>query len=73
MFPKRDGKPKKGEIHDSTADRLKSADAGKQNTEKHLIAKPKKVLREKAVKLTKEIKEVKAYRKLRQIQTNQKW
>ena len=73
LFPRRADKPKKGEIDDSTADRLASADATKQVTDKHVLPKSKPVLREKAVKLTKELKEAKAYRKLRQIQINKKY
>jgi hypothetical protein len=41
LFPRRADKPKKGEINDSTAEKLKSAEAGKQNTEKHILGKLK--------------------------------
>ena len=73
LFPKRDGKPKKGEINDSTADRLKSADASKQVLSKHLIEKSKVPLREKALKITKEMKDLKVYKKIKQLKVNQKW
>jgi hypothetical protein len=44
LFPRKDGKAKKGEIPDSTADTLKSAAAKVQNIESHLVEKadPKK-------------------------------
>ena len=70
MFPRREGKPKKGIINDSTADKVKSAEAEQQNTSKHIIEKPRRKLKEKAQKITKEMKEFKAYRKLRQERTN---
>lgn len=66
LFPIRDGKLKKGEIADSSADKLKSAAAEQQNKDSHLMAKPKPKLRVKTVKLTDDMKKVKAYRKLRQ-------
>ena len=65
LFPRRADKPKKGEIADSTADRLKSADAGKQNTSKHLLEKSKLRLREKPQKITKEMQDLKAFKKIR--------
>ena len=40
LFPRREGKPKKGEINDSGADKLKSAAAAEQNTDKHLLERP---------------------------------
>ena len=73
LFPKRADKPKKGDVADSTAEKLKSAEAGKQNTDKHLIEKPKTKLRQAPAKLTKEMKDVKVYRKLRQLIVNQKY
>ena len=67
LFPRRADKPKKGDIHDATADKLKSAEAGKQNTHKHVIAKPARKLREAPQKITKEQKDLRVYRKLRQL------
>lgn len=67
LFPRRADKPKKGDIHDATADKLKSAEAGKQNIHKHVIAKPARKLREAAQKITKEQRDTKVYRKLRQL------
>ena len=55
LFPRKEGKFKKGLISDSTADKLKSAEAEKQNTSKHVIGKPARKLREKPQKMTKEM------------------
>lgn len=60
----------KGEINDSTADKLKSADAGKQNISKHVIDRPPRKLKEKAQKISKEQKDLKVFRKLRQLRVN---
>lgn len=73
LFPRRAGKPKKGEIADSTAEKLKSADAEKQNTSKHLLGKPQPQLREKAQKITKEMQTFKAYGKLKQLAVIKKY
>ena len=70
MFPRRDGKHKKGVRADSTADKLKSAPAEEQNRSKHVIERPQRKLKEKAQKITKEMKDLKAFRKLRQERTN---
>ena len=70
LFPRKAGKPKKGEVADSSAERLKSAEAEKQNHAKHLFVKPQKKLREKPQKITKELQAVKAFRKLRQARVN---
>lgn len=73
LFPRRADKPKKGDIEDSTADRLKSAEAGKQNITKHLLAKPDRKLREKPRKPTADEQNTKVYRKLRQLIVNKKY
>lgn len=70
LFPRRADKPKKGDIHDSTADKLKSAEAEKQNTHNHVIAKPISKVRQTPQKITKEMTDVKVYRKLRQLRVN---
>jgi large subunit ribosomal protein L13e len=70
LFPRREGKFKKGEIADSTADKLKSAEAEKQNISKHVVNKPVRKLKEKAQKIGKEQKDLKTYRKLRQLRVN---
>lgn len=73
LFPRRADKPKKGDIADATADKLKSAEALKQNTSKHVIEKPKRKVREAFAKITKEQKDLKVFRKLRQLRVNQKY
>ena len=73
LFPRRAGKPKKGDISDSTADRLKSAEAEKQNINKHVISKPAPKLRQKAQKITPDMLKVKVYKKIRQLTVNQKY
>lgn len=45
LFPRRADKPKKGMVDDATAEKLKTAEAGKQNTHKHVIEKPTKKVR----------------------------
>ena len=67
LFPRRADKPKKGDIHDATADKVKSAEAAKQNIAKHLLSKPERKLREAPQKITKEMKDTKVFRKLRQL------
>lgn len=73
LFPRRADKPKKGDIEDATADRLKSAEAGKQVKAKHVLPKTDRKLREKPRKATSEETNTKVYRKLRQLITNQKY
>lgn len=73
LFPRKADKPKKGDIADSTADKLKSAEAGKQNVTKHVISKPNTKARQAPQKITKEMRDVKVFRKLRQLQVNQKY
>jgi large subunit ribosomal protein L13e len=73
LFPRRADKPKKGDIHDATADKLKSAETAKQNVTKHVLDKPAPKLREAAQKITEEQKKLRVYRKLRQLQVNQKY
>lgn len=73
LFPRRADKPKKGDIHDSTAEKLKSAEAKDQNTSKHVIAIAKASPRQKSLKITKELTGAKIYRKLRQLRVNAKY
>ena len=72
LFPRKEGKPKKGIISDSTAEKLKSAEAEKQNLSKHVIDRPPTKRTDKPLKITKEMKDFSAYRKLRQERTNAK-
>lgn len=64
LFPRNANKPKKDDINDSTADKLKSADAKNQNTSKHVIAKPARKIRQTPKKITKEMSEAKVFKKL---------
>ena len=73
LFPRREGKYKKGEIVDSTEEKLKSADVNKQNISKHVVARPSLKLREKPSKISKELTDAKVYRKLRQLQVNKNY
>lgn len=73
LFPRRADKPKKGDIADSTADKLKSAEAGKQNTNKHVFDKPTTKKRVAAQKITQELRDARVYKRLRQLKVNQKY
>jgi large subunit ribosomal protein L13e len=73
LFPRRADKPKKGDIADSTADKLKSAAAGNQNTSKHVVEKPRRKVRQTPAKITKEMTATKVFRKLRQLKVNEKY
>ncbi len=73
LFPRRADKYKKDFINDSTADKLKSAEAEKQIKDIHLMPKPKVVKREKSIKITEEMKSFKAVRKIRTVMTNKKY
>ena len=67
LFPKAEGKPKKGEINDATAEQLKNAT---QNTATGVFDLPKVTKRCKIAPLTKEMKAEKTYQKLRQLRIN---
>ncbi len=73
LFPRRADKPKKGDIADSTADKLKSAAAKDQNTSKHVVEKPRRKVRQTPQKITKEMTAVKVFRKVRQLRVNEKY
>lgn len=70
LFPRVADKPKKGEINDSSADKLKSA---AQNTQDGVFALPAVTQRCKVEKLTAEMKSAKVYQKLRQERINKKY
>ena len=70
LFPRRAEKYKKDQISDSTAEKLKSAEADKQIKDTHLMGKPAVTKREKSVKITDEMKNFRAFRKIRQERTN---
>ena len=70
LFPRRADKYKKDQISDSTAEKLKSAEADKQIKDSHLMAKPTVNKREKSVQITDDMKNFRAFRKIRQVMTN---
>jgi large subunit ribosomal protein L13e len=70
LFPRRADKPKKGDIADSTGDKLKNVS---QNTTRHVLDKPQRKVRQAPQKITKEMTSVKIYRKLRQLKVNAKY
>lgn len=70
LFPKHEGKVKKGEINDSTAEKVKSAS---QNTTSGVFALPSVTKRCKIEPLTKEMKAAKIYQKLRQVRINARY
>ncbi len=66
VFPRRAGKTKKG---DTPADQLNGFNA-QQNTDRVCVAVPEPKLREKAITITKDLKERKVYKELRQEWSN---
>jgi large subunit ribosomal protein L13e len=70
LFPKRADKPKKGEINDSTADKLATA---AQNTTEGVFALPKQSKRCKIEALTDDMKKAKVYFRLRAERTNRRY
>lgn len=70
LFPRRDNKPKKGAINDSTADDLKKAS---QNTEAGVFAVPAPKKRCKLETLTNDMKNARIYMKLRQARINRRY
>eukprot|EP01016_Furgasonia_blochmanni_P035812 TRINITY_DN4006_c0_g1_i4.p3 TRINITY_DN4006_c0_g1~~TRINITY_DN4006_c0_g1_i4.p3 ORF type:complete len:244 (-),score=98.10 TRINITY_DN4006_c0_g1_i4:212-871(-) len=71
LFPRKTGQAKKGLINDTAAD-PKTAQVT-QNTGRVVVPVPVRKLREKAVTLTKDLKDKRVYRILRQERTNAKW
>ena len=70
LFPRRADKPKKGPIADSTADKLTTVT---QDISKHVFAKPSSKVRQAPQKITKEQKDAKIFRKIRQLSVNAKY
>ena len=62
--------PKKGQVNDATADKIKAAS---QNTTDGVLALPKVVKRCKVEPLTKELKSFSVYKKLRQERINARY
>jgi len=73
LFPRKEGKPKKGIIADATAEKLQSAEAKKQSLVKRIAGKPDARRREKPVKISAELKDGHVYRKLRLERVNQRY
>jgi len=71
VFPRAEGKPKKGLVNDATAEVLSQL-AVNQNTDKVVLGIDQQLKREKPVKLTKELTEKKAYRTIKQEWSNQR-
>uniref|UniRef100_A0A7S3ITG4 60S ribosomal protein L13 n=1 Tax=Strombidium inclinatum TaxID=197538 RepID=A0A7S3ITG4_9SPIT len=70
LFPTHEGQPKKGEINDSTAEKLKDV---QQNTASGVFSVPALKKRCKPEPLTKEIKSEKVYQKLRKLIVDRKY
>merc|ERR1712048_102654 len=70
LFPRAEGKPKKGEINDATAEQLKNAT---QNTTEGVLAMPALKKRCKIEPLTAEMKNLRIYQKLRQERINKRY
>ena len=70
LFPRRDGKFKKGEINDSTADKLKDVE---QNKSPELFGLPKVDKTSAPEPITKEMLAAKVYQKLRHERINKRY
>jgi large subunit ribosomal protein L13e len=70
LFPRHEGKVKKGEINDSTAEKVKSA---AQNTTSGVFALPALTNTVAVQPITKEMKSAKIYQQLRTLRTNAKY
>ena len=70
LFPRKENKIRQGDIPD-TAQIAKSTVA--QDTSKHIIEKAARKVRQTSKKITKDITEVKVFRKLRQLRINEKY
>ena len=72
LFPRKADKPKHGQISDSTADKLKSADAKNQNKSAVLMPQTKEKKRQKPTKITKDMTDPKkaVFQRLRQARVN---
>merc|ERR1712226_570790 len=68
LWPRVEGKPKKGQIDDSTADKLKSAAAGTQPSGR-LLPRGRPDDTVETVKITAELQKVNPYRKTRTLRT----
>ena len=73
LFPLKDGKFKKGEINDSTAEQIKSEAANTQNKDRHVLALPKEAPATEWVKITEDMKKHRAFQQIRQAQVDHKY
>ena len=73
LFPLKEGKAKKGEIADATAEQVKSDAASVQNRSKNIIDLPKTDKSVEFVTLTEEMKKHRAYQQLRQAEVDHKY
>ena len=73
LFPLKEGKAKKGEINDATAEQVASEAASTQNTSRNLIDLPKSDKSAEFVVLTEEMKKHRAYQQMRQAQVDHKY
>lgn len=72
LFPRVEGKAKKGLVNDANPDVVKSLSA-QQNTDRVLLGVPQDSKEVEIVNLTKDLKDRKVYRELRQAWVNQYW
>lgn len=73
LFPRKDGKQKKGEIADATQEKIESEAAKHQNTNRNVLDMPKTDKREKKVELTDDVKKHRAFQQLRQAKVDHKY
>jgi large subunit ribosomal protein L13e len=72
LFPRREGKPKRGEINDSTAEQLKSAAAGNQ-VSGHVLPITKAVSAVETGAVSSQLANFKAFRTQRTLRTVKKF
>ena len=73
LFPLHAGKHKKGEIEDSTKEKIENELAQKTNRSRHVLDMPKLDKSEKKIEMTEEVKKHRAYQQLRQAQVDHKY
>ena len=71
LFPRHEGKIKKGEVNDATAEQVKAV--AETVTPKNVLAFPAESLREKRAVITDEMKKTNIYKKLRSERTNARY
>lgn len=73
LFPLHDGKHKKGQIEDSTKEKIENELAKKSNRSRHVLDMPKRAKSEKKIELTDDVKKHRAYQQIRQAQVDHKY